>query len=571
MSLLEKVNIFKMYIKKVKKSICNICKIFTVKVKEFIRFIGRICVFAFKKIKEAVLYIGKNIAVIVKIIAVNVKEAICHIGRIIIYALLKTFDAICFVCEKIAVIAKKIAKKIAVIAVKIAKKIADITIKVTKRIVVITKKIAKRIAVIAKKIAERITVIAKIIADIAKKIAKKIAVITKIIYDKIKDSMHPVSKTDIFILAALLIVIITPIIINLFVKLEARSRLVNLYLSASGEELFGKDLMETLIREFEEKNPDIHLKFANTASAAAEPDILFFNEGDYGTFIAANALTELNAFTEYDSGSKQMAIPLVSFMDMLFYNIDILSAAGFDHPPKTRDEFLNYARAVSRGDSGAAGYALSLSQKDRQALARDVFSWIWASGGSLFSADEDGVLVLTKVPAKELSFFGILNKEGLLAPGVFETTGEERLEAFAQGKTAMIIASTGVIPYLRAKMGDNAFGVTTIPVSGTGGKYTIGISSVYVGISANTAYPESAWSFLSFLASKSNLLCEKLNAVPGMVSNIIPGDYVKVDPFYSKAWEIFEASVVAESLSVKPEAHEYENDFLEELKIFFKK
>jgi len=512
MNLLEKLNILKIYIKKVKKSICNICKIIDIKIKEFIHFLGRICVFAFKKIKETMFYVGKKIAVnvketmfytgkkiavIAKKIAVNVKEAVCHIGRIIILAFLKTFDAICYVCEKIAGIAIKIAVKI-------------------------------------------------------------------------KDFMHPVSRTDFLILAALLIVIITPIIINLFFKLEAKSKQVNLYLSASGEELFGKDLMETLIREFEEKNPEINLKFANAASAA-EPDVLFFNEGDYGAFIAANALTELNAFTGYDSGSKQMAIPLVSFMDMLFYNIDILSAAGFDHPPKTRDEFLTYAKAVSHGDSGAAGYALSLSPKDRQALARDVFSWIWASGGSLFSESEDGVFVFNKVPVKELSFFGALNKEGLLAPNVFETTGDERLEAFVQGKTAMIIASTGVIPYLRARMGDNAFGVTTIPVSGTGGKYTIGISSVYAAISANTAYQGEAWSFLSFLAGKSNLLCEKLNAVPGMVSNIIPGNYVKVDPFYSKAWEIFESSVVTESLSVKPGAPEYENNFLEELKTFFEK
>ena len=519
MSLLEKVNIFKIYIKKVKKSICNICKIIAVKIKEFIHFIGRICVFVFKKIKDAIFFIGKSIAVIAKIIAFNVKEAVCHIGRIILYALLRTIDAICYACKKTAVFAKKTA-------------------------------------VFAKKIAQ--------------KTAQKTAGITQKIAVRLKDTMHPVSRTDIFILAALLIVILTPIIINLFFKLEAKSKQVNLYLSASGEELFGKDLMETLIREFEEKNPDIQLKFTNAASAA-EPDVLFFNEGDYGAFIAANALMELNAFTEYDSGAKQMAIPLVSFMDMLFYNIDILSAAGFDRPPKTRDEFLTYARAVSRGDSGAAGYALSLSRRDRQALARDVFSWIWASDGNLFSVDEEGVLVFNKDAIKELSFFGVLNKEGMLAPNIFETTGDERLEAFVQGKTAMIIASTGVIPYLREKMGDNAFGVTTIPVSGTGGKYTVGISSVYVGISANTAYPESAWSFLSFLAGKSNLLCEKLNAVPGMVSNIIPGDYVRVDPFYSKAWEIFEASVAAENLSVKPEAREYENNFLEELKTFFEK
>jgi len=471
----------------------------------------------------------------------EIKEAICHIGRIILLAILRTSDAICYVGKQIAVIAKKIAvnvkNAICYAGRMIAVKVKDAACYIGKKTVVLS---------------------------------KKIAVITKEIAAKIKTSMHPVSKIDLFILAALLIVILTPIIIDLFFKLETKAKQVNLYLSASGEELFGKELMDTLIREFEEKNPDIQLKFANSASVA-EPDILFFNEGDFGALIAANSLTELNAFTEYDSGAKQMAIPLVSFMDMFFYNINILSAAGFDHPPKTRDEFLVYARAVLRGDSGAAGYALSLSQKDRQALARDVFSWIWASGGNLFSADEDGVLVFNKDAVSDISFLGVLNKEGLLAPNIFETTGEERLEAFIQGKTAMMIASTAVIPYLRARMGDSAFGVTAIPVSGAGGKYTIGISSLYAGISANTAYPESAWSFLSFLAGKSNLLCERLNAVPGRVSNLIPGDYVRDDTFYSKAWDIFEASVVEESLSVKPEAQEYENNFLEGLKTLFEK
>jgi len=204
-----------MYIKKLKKSICNNCKIITVKVKKSILF----------ALNEA-------------------KEAICHIGRIILLAFLKAADAIDYAVKKIVVIAKRVAAKI-------------------------------------------------------------------------KESMHPVSRTDFFILAALLIIILTPIIVNLFFRLEAKSRQVNLYLSVSGEEFFGKELMETLIHEFEEKNPDIRLKYANN-TATTEPDILFFNDGDLGVLDAEGALM--------DSGTRQIAIPLVSFMNMLFYNIDILTA-----------------------------------------------------------------------------------------------------------------------------------------------------------------------------------------------------------------------------------------------------
>jgi ABC-type glycerol-3-phosphate transport system substrate-binding protein len=402
-----------------------------------------------------------------------------------------------------------------------------------------------------------------------KNLKKSICHIGAGIVIKGKESICHIERIDIIIVITLLILTITALITKMPVKKEAESKQVNLYLSASGEELFGKELMETLILEFQEKNPDIRLLFANSdTDTDIEPDILFFIEGDYSALIAANALTELNSFTNYESGARQMAIPLVSFMDMLFYNIDILTAAGFDHPPKNRDEFIAYARKVSRGNSGAAGYALSLSQNDRQAVSRDIFSWIWAAGGSFWP--EEGITpTLTRAMTNDISFFGVLNREGLLAPDVFETTGEQRLDAFIKGKTAMMIASTRTIPYLRAKMGDDAFGVTTIPNPETGGKYSIGISSIYTGICANTAHTDKAWSFLAFLAKKGPLLCSTLNAVPGMVSSIIPGDYVSDDLFYSKAWDIFEASVIAEGFSGKPDAQKYETIFLEELRLFF--
>jgi ABC-type glycerol-3-phosphate transport system substrate-binding protein len=393
--------------------------------------------------------------------------------------------------------------------------------------------------------------------------------IVKMYLKNIKKSIRHISRMDIFIIIALLILIITPLVFNLPFKSGAEPKQVNLYISVNSEELFGKELMETLMLEFEEKNPDIRLRFAyNVSAAAAEPDVLFFTENDYNALITAGALTELNSFINYESGARQMAIPLVSFMDMLFYNIDILAAAGFDHPPKTRDEFTAYAKAVSRGNSGAAGYALSLNKNDPQSLSGDIFSWIWAAGGNFWSEEKNNPS-LNRAITNDISFFGLLNREGLLAADVFETTGDQRLDVFARGKAAMMIASTRVIPYLRAKMGDSAFGVTTIPSPGTGGKYSINLSSVYAGISANTAHPNEAWSFLAFLAGKSPLLCAELNAVPGMISNIIPGDYISDDLFYSKAWDIFESSIIAEGFSGKPGAQEYETIFLEELRIFF--
>jgi len=391
------------------------------------------------------------------------------------------------------------------------------------------------------------------------------ASITKVYNKIIKKSIRQPNRFDLFLLFTIIIIIVTPIIINLSFKKDSPSNQVNLYLSVYFEELFGNELTEKLFLEFEEKNPGIKIRLTEDFD---ETDIFFFNEGDFNSFISTEILLELNSFTNYDSGTRQMAIPLVSFMNMLFYNIDILTRAGFNSPPKTRDEFLAYARAVYRGDFGAYGAAVSLSRNDNQALSRDVFSWILA-GGINFWSDPEKPSINTRILINDFNFLNTLNRDGLLASNIFTTTGEQRLEQFAQGRVAMMVASTQVIPYLRNRMGDEAFGITTVPFSPTGSRYSIDISALYTGININSEYPDEAWLFLEFLAQNSSLFCEELKAIPGMVANITPVEYVMEDFFYSKAWDIFESSLIVDNFSGKPNAREYENIFLEEFQIFF--
>jgi multiple sugar transport system substrate-binding protein len=397
-------------------------------------------------------------------------------------------------------------------------------------------------------------------------------------HNNAKKSILLANRIDLMIIIVLVILLAGPFVSSLFLRREEKAKQVNLYLSPRCEELFTVQIMEKLLLEFEEQNQDIKIRIGtvsvdenkgkNAPPAVVVPDVFIFDEGEFSALVAENSLLELNSFTNYDSGSVQLAIPLVSFMDLLFYNINILSKAGFDSPPKSRDAFLTCARTVSKGDFNASGAAISLNPNDRQSLSRDIFSWIWAGGGNLWT-DEKGPSINTRPIINDLTFLGILNREGLLAPNIFETTGNQRIEQFAQGKLALMIASTRAIPYLRERMGDDAFGITTIPDSGTGGKYSISPSAIYTGINSESTHPEEAWRFLEFLAERSSLLCAELKAIPGVVSDIIPGEYVKDDFFYSKAWDIFESARITEGFTGKPYAMEYKAAVLEELEKFF--
>jgi multiple sugar transport system substrate-binding protein len=398
-------------------------------------------------------------------------------------------------------------------------------------------------------------------------------------YSKIdKKSISFPGRVDLFLVLAALLLIIGPVVINSAFMISAEMGRTELRLSERFEELFGKDTAGTLLQEFNERYPNLRIVSVNAADdKSGEPDILIFDEGDYSDLVTNGALASLKPYTRTESGVEQSVMPLVYFMDLLFYNTELLKAAGFDRPPKTREEFISYASVVSGGNNaalaGAAGTAIGLSASDNLAISRDIFSWIWAAGGNFWPRqDSSRPVINNRTIIGDISFIGRLNRERILAPMSFDITGAQRLEEFSQGKIAMLIASTRYIPMLRKKMGDNAFGITAIPgraASEARGKYGIVLSGYYSAISSGCAYPDEAWNFLLFLNEKRLFLCKKLYAVPGVVSEPVSLNYTKNDPFYSKAMDIFESSEIVHGFSGKKGGDNFESIVRWEMFVLF--
>jgi ABC-type glycerol-3-phosphate transport system substrate-binding protein len=393
----------------------------------------------------------------------------------------------------------------------------------------------------------------------------------KVNIKNIKKSIYFPERVDLFLVIALLILIASPFLVNFYLKKNIELHQIKLLLSADCEGLFGKEMTEKLVFDFNEANPDIRIQmFYQPDEKSREPDIYIFNESEYKDLVSAGALSGLNQYIDYYSNTVIYAVPLVSFMDMLFYNIELLSAAGYDRPPKTREEFLSYSKAVSSRSNArrpiAPGAALGFNAGDKQALSRDIFSWIWAAGGDFFP-EGDGPVLNFRALTGDLAFFSSLYKESAPAAGVFETTGDQRLEDFSRGRLSMIIDSTRVIPFLREKMGDNAFGVTLIPSNSTA-KYNICLSGIYAGIKAHCGYPREAWNFIEFLLGQNQFFNETFKPVYGVTSYIPPDKYITDDPFYSKARDIFESSGIVSGFSGNPSAGEYESAFIEEFEFF---
>jgi multiple sugar transport system substrate-binding protein len=291
-----------------------------------------------------------------------------------------------------------------------------------------------------------------------------------------------------------------------------------------------------------------------------QADILVTSGQLLAAGIGAGRYLPLNYDRRAEPPAGQWALPLVSAMDVLIYNIPLLKEAGFDRPPRTRSDLLRYAQAVKALDTpaenppvrpGRYGLALGLGPQDTRGLNRDIYPWFRSAGLPLV---QDGRPRFDNRRYTEtLEFFFRLNQEELIAPGSFNATGADRVEDFIRGGVAMLIVSSRELRGIREKMGDTAVGITLIPQADDyTGKPVLGLSTWYAAVGADSPHPGEARALLRHLGERSPFLAEALALVPGTGSY---EPYMALDPLLDKAWGMYEvAELVPDFLDLSPPA-----------------
>jgi multiple sugar transport system substrate-binding protein len=345
--------------------------------------------------------------------------------------------------------------------------------------------------------------------------------------------------------------------------------------------------LESIVREYEARNPGITVTLVHrpygemsgellARTEAPPPDIIGLDSHWLYELIRANMLESLGPYQNKDPefdpsggfpngssrGAETFALPLISFMAPLFYNSAMLEAAGFDRPPKTREDFFAYARALSNGRTGTYGMTLALSPENPQGVYRDIFSWIWASGTEL----TPGTALDFTEPAviDTLDFFNRLYQEGLLSPSPFTKTEDEKRLEFMSGRSAMMVGAIPEINRIIAGNPELRFGISTIPPVDTYlGRPVLGLTSWYAGISRESRHKDEAWAFLSFLSERRSFLASMAHAVPGNRDETagITGE----DPLYAKAYDMYAAGEAMD----QDAGQELETVLREELKAMF--
>jgi multiple sugar transport system substrate-binding protein len=298
--------------------------------------------------------------------------------------------------------------------------------------------------------------------------------------------------------------------------------------------------LEGVAAEFEGLHPEIKIALRRVSYEDARA-LLFApagENGEAGDVLAIDPLwsgaLEARGVLEPAGAGGAAEIPVLGYFCPFFYNVEILKAAGFSAPPKTREEFYHYAKKAADPGAGVYGMVMALGPGSYRGFSQDLYSWIWAAGGKVTEGGKPAPS--GRETAGALEFLASLDREGLLHPGSLGFGEEEKREAFIGGRSAFMIAAVQDTEILRRRMGGDAFGFTAIPAAGSGAeKPVFGAFGWSVGVSRGSVHKEEAKIFAAFLAERGAPLSEALHGVPGNRSNPLAGD----DPFYLKAWDLY--------------------------------
>jgi ABC-type glycerol-3-phosphate transport system substrate-binding protein len=273
-------------------------------------------------------------------------------------------------------------------------------------------------------------------------------------------------------------------------------------------------VLEAVIADFEEEYPLVKVRLHNAAcedirdglldTEQEPPDLIAVDTGRLAGISESGLLDILPPMeaggteaADTDTGPGRHYLPIVTFLHPLYYNIDLLTAAGYLRPPRTREEFLDYAKKITDTAQGVYGTAFSRN------IWTDIFPWMWAGG-----AGTAGTIDWESRPAvNTLAFLSALHQEQTVYPPPLSMREDELLEAFLAGHIAMFVSSQASATEIRAKKPALSFGITTVPVDEqTEGRHVFPVTEWALAIPSKGARKDEALSLLRYLATRKNEL-----------------------------------------------------------------
>lgn len=285
-----------------------------------------------------------------------------------------------------------------------------------------------------------------------------------------------------------------------------------------------KQALEKLIQDFETKNPQIDVQYEVIGSQYMyviqtrlagdnAPDIFYLDALEAPDLIKQGVLEPLDNYIPQDfdlsdfepsllnafkDDEKIYGIPKDFSTLALFYNRQLLAAAGIKQPPKTWQELLSISQKLTyQSTDGKQIYGLGIAPE----LARQYFT-IKAFGGELINAEGKATFAEPRsLQGLQLIVDQYRQDKSSIQPA--DAGASSGSDLFGQGKAAMVIEGSWAIPYLQQNFRNLDFGISEVPTINNK-KGTMAYTVAYV-MNKQAKDKKSAWQLIDYLTNKSGM------------------------------------------------------------------
>jgi multiple sugar transport system substrate-binding protein len=299
--------------------------------------------------------------------------------------------------------------------------------------------------------------------------------------------------------------------------------------------------------EFEAEHPNIKVEFQTVPgeelfdkllaqiAAGNPPDAAYVSDWMTGAFAQEGGLAPLDdyvaksdlidtsdyvpAFLESSQvDGVQYGLPLTSETTGLFYRTDRFEEAGLDpnNPPKTWDEFQQYAEKLTNKDENKYGFAVFAPVDE---AAYNFYPWLWQAGGDQLNPDDPTDVVWDSEAGQKAADY-YANLAQYAPPDLLNATAWDARIPFANGDVAMLMAGGWLVGELMTQFPD-ATGKWAVAPLPQDQRCATTIAGDHVVIFANSKNKEAAYKWIEFISAPDHMI--ELNVgTPELPSALLP-------------------------------------------------
>jgi multiple sugar transport system substrate-binding protein len=278
---------------------------------------------------------------------------------------------------------------------------------------------------------------------------------------------------------------------------------------------------QQILDDFSSQNPDIDLKYEPIPSdyptkmqtdmaAGTVADVFYVDSSVAPDWMASGQLRELDADMQasgvstddfypgliqaFQLDGKTYGLPKDFSTLAMVYDKKAFTDAGIANPPANWDEIKTVAKTL-KDSTGQPPIVIPAD------IARE-FAFLYAAGGSLFSADGSQITLDTPESQAALDFYYGLYKDGLAATPA-DAGAEWPGDALAKGLASIVFEGNWVFPFLKENAPDLQFGIAEMP-EGPKGKATLAFTVSFSEF-VDTKVPDQAWKLTNYLTGPDGM------------------------------------------------------------------